>query len=59
MVAEHILVIDVGTSSVRVAMVSPTGDITASIQTPTPPITPMPGLVECDADALGAPERGA
>ena len=54
MVAEHILVIDVGTSSVRVAMVSPTGDITASIQTPTPPITPMPGLVECDADALGA-----
>ena len=44
-----ILVIDVGTSSVRAAVVRPDASVTAVHQEPTLPATPAPGLVELDA----------
>ena len=47
-----ILVIDVGTSSVRAAVVRPDGTLDAVNQRATPPDTPFPGLVELDAMAL-------
>ena len=47
-----ILVIDVGTSSVRAAVVRPDGTLDAVHQQATPPITPFPGLVELDAATL-------
>jgi glycerol kinase len=47
-----ILVVDVGTSSVRAAVVRPDGTLDAVHQQATPPITPFPGLVEIDAAAL-------
>jgi glycerol kinase len=47
-----ILVVDVGTSSVRAAVVRPDGTLGAVHQQATPPITPFPGLVEIDAAAL-------
>jgi glycerol kinase len=47
-----ILVIDVGTSSVRASLVSPDGSVAASTRRPTPPSVPAPGLVEFDPEAL-------
>lgn len=48
-----VLVIDVGTSSVRAAVVAPDGSVLAEHRRPTLPSTPFPGLVEIDAAALG------
>lgn len=47
-----ILVVDVGTSSVRAAVVRPDGTVEHAFRQPTPPSVPFPGLVEFDADAL-------
>jgi glycerol kinase len=47
-----ILVIDVGTSSLRSAVVRPDGSIDAMQRRALPPSTPAPGLVEFDAAAL-------
>jgi glycerol kinase len=47
-----ILVIDVGTSSLRAAVVRPDGTIDAMQRRSLPPSTPFPGLVEFDALAL-------
>jgi glycerol kinase len=44
-----VLVLDVGTSSVRAAVVRPDGSIAAVHQRPSPPDTPFAGLVEFDA----------
>jgi glycerol kinase len=49
-----ILVIDVGTSSVRAGVVRPDGTLDAVHQRATPPDTPFPGLVEFDAAAMAA-----
>lgn len=49
-----VLVIDVGTSSVRAAVVRPDARIDALHQRATPPDTPFAGLVEFDAAALAA-----
>ena len=47
-----ILVLDVGTTSVRAAIVDETLQITAMARRPSPPSTPFPGLVEFDAAEL-------
>jgi glycerol kinase len=47
-----VLVIDVGTSSVRAAVVRPDGRLDAVHQLATPPDTPFQGLVEFDAAVL-------
>jgi glycerol kinase len=47
-----ILVVDVGTSSVRAAVVGPDGSVDHTHATATLPDTPAPGLVEFDAVAL-------
>jgi len=47
-----ILVIDVGTSSVRAAVVRPDSTVAGVQSRSTPPQTPFPGLVEFDAAAL-------
>lgn len=44
-----ILVIDLGTSSVRAAVLRPDGSLEGEIRRPTPPDVPMDGLVEFDA----------
>ena len=44
-----ILVIDVGTSGVRAAVVDPDGSLRFDIREPNLPDSPMPGLVEFDA----------
>ena len=44
----NVLVIDVGTSSTRVALASPDGSIVRARQEPTPPEVPFAGLVEFD-----------
>jgi glycerol kinase len=49
-----ILVIDVGTSSVRAAVVDPDGSVRHLEQRAFPPVTPAPGLVEFDAAVLAA-----
>lgn len=49
-----ILVIDIGTSSVRAAVVRPDATITALERRPLPPDTPFAGLVEFDADVMAA-----
>jgi glycerol kinase len=49
-----ILVIDVGTSSVRAALVYPDGTVRGAKRKPLPPDIPMPGLVEFDPTALAA-----
>lgn len=49
-----ILVIDVGTSSLRAAVVRPDGTIDAMQRRSLPPDTPAPGLVEFDAAGLAA-----
>lgn len=47
-----ILVIDVGTTSIRVATMSPDGEIVSFHQQQQPPETPFPGLVEFDPVSL-------
>lgn len=47
-----ILVVDVGTSGLRAAVVTPDGEVTALHHRPFPPSTPAPGLVEFDAAAM-------
>jgi len=47
-----ILVIDVGTSGVRAAIVSESGQMTGLAHRPTPPSSPAPGLVEFDGEEL-------
>ena len=49
-----ILVIDVGTSSVRAALVDAEGRVSHVSRRPTPPQVPFPGLVEFDPQALAA-----
>jgi glycerol kinase len=52
--AISILVIDVGTSSVRASIVHPDGRVEPGERRATPPSVPFPGLVEFDADAMAA-----
>ena len=47
-----ILVIDVGTTGLRAAVVRPDGSVAASEPRPCTPTSPFPGLVEFDATAL-------
>ena len=47
-----VLVIDVGTSSIRAALVDERLEIAAMARRPFPPSTPFPGLVELDAREL-------
>lgn len=49
-----ILVIDIGTSSLRAAVVTPDARIVGERRQPSLPSTPAPGLVEFDADQLVA-----
>src|SRR5436190_18381705 len=49
-----ILVIDVGTSSVRASVVRPDGSVACTHRRPCPPDVPFPGLAEIDATALAA-----
>jgi glycerol kinase len=53
-----VLVIDVGTSSVRAAVVTDDGGVTAEVQQPALPTSPAPGLVEFDAAALAGAAVG-
>ncbi len=48
----HILVIDIGTSSLRAALVDSNGVIVDAQRTPQPPSTPFPGLVEFDPSSM-------
>ena len=49
-----ILVVDVGTSSVRAAIVRPDGTVAHLLQRRLPPTSPFPGMVEFDPAALAA-----
>ncbi len=49
-----ILVIDIGTSSLRAAIVTPDATIIDEQRIPSLPSTPAPGLVDFDADQLAA-----
>ena len=49
-----ILVVDVGTSSVRAAIVRPDATVDHVCRRPLPPDVPMPGLVEFDAGAMAS-----
>ncbi|MDA8058420.1 MAG: FGGY-family carbohydrate kinase [Actinomycetota bacterium] len=49
-----ILVVDVGTSGVRAAVVRPDGSLDHVHQRPVLPTTPFPGLVEVDGAAIAA-----
>ncbi len=49
-----ILVIDVGTSGLRAAVVRPDATIAAEVRRPLLPSSPAPGLVEFDARAMAA-----
>lgn len=49
-----ILVIDVGTTGLRAAVVRPDGSVAASEYRPCPPDSPFPGLVEFDATTMAA-----
>ena len=49
-----VLVIDAGTSSLRVAEVSESGEILARRSVPSHPDRPADGLAELDAQKLGA-----
>jgi glycerol kinase len=51
-VTDAILVVDVGTSSVRASLVEPDGTVRGTRQVPVLPATPAPGTVEVDADAI-------
>ena len=50
----RVLVIDVGTTGTRAAVVTPDGDVRHAIYRRTPPTTPFPGLVEFDGAALAS-----
>ncbi|MGH9136011.1 MAG: FGGY family carbohydrate kinase [Acidimicrobiales bacterium] len=52
--SESILVVDVGTSGVRAAVVRPDATVEHVHHRPTLPDSPAPGLVEFDANALAA-----
>ena len=54
-----VLVIDVGTSSVRAAVVSPDGTVDHVSRRPLPPSVPLPGLVELDPTLMAAAARDA
>ena len=54
MADSSILVVDVGTSGLRAAVVRDDATVTAVHYRPFPPSTPFPGLVEFDAGAMGA-----
>ncbi|MBI4936133.1 MAG: glycerol kinase [Actinobacteria bacterium] len=47
-----VLVVDVGTSGLRAAVMRPDGEVIALHYRPFPPSTPFPGLVEFDATAM-------
>lgn len=49
-----ILVIDIGTTSLRAAAVTPDGQVHALRSAPQPPHSPMPGLVEFDPSAMAS-----
>jgi glycerol kinase len=49
MMSDLVLVIDIGTTSVRVAAVDPAGKIREQLRRKLPPSSPAPGLVEFDA----------
>lgn len=49
-----VLVVDVGTSGLRAAVMRPDGEITALHYRAFPPSTPFPGLVEFDATGMAA-----
>jgi len=49
-----VLVVDVGTSSVRASIVAPDATISCIHRRPLPPSTPSPGFVELDAGLLAA-----
>lgn len=49
-----ILVVDVGTSGLRAAVVTPAGDVVALEYRPFPPSSPFPGMVEFDAAGMAA-----
>jgi glycerol kinase len=49
-----ILVIDVGTTGLRAAVVRPDGSLAASEHRPCGPVSPFPGLVEFDATTMAA-----
>ena len=49
-----VLVVDVGTSGLRAAVVDGAGAVHALEHRPFPPSTPFPGLVEFDGAAMAA-----
>ena len=49
-----VLVVDVGTSGLRAAVVRPDGEVSALHYRAFPPATPFPGLVEFDAVGMAA-----
>jgi len=49
-----ILVVDIGTSSLRAAIVQPDGSMAHEHRRALPPDTPFPGLIEFDAARMGA-----
>lgn len=49
-----VLVVDVGTSGLRAAVVNGIGDVTALHYRPFPPSSPFPGMVEFDAVGMAA-----
>ena len=49
-----ILVVDVGTSGLRAAVVTPEGEVTALDHRPFPPSSPFPGMVEFDAAGMAS-----
>jgi glycerol kinase len=51
-VTSQVLVVDVGTSSVRSSLVAPDGTVTSTVQVPVLPSTPEPGTVEVDPHAI-------
>lgn len=53
-----VLVVDVGTSGVRAAIVRDDGTVTDSHHVPVLPRSPMPGLVEFDAQEMATAVRG-
>ncbi len=54
MTASSLLVVDVGTSGLRAAVVRPDATVTAVHYRPLAPSTPFPGMVEFDAEAMAA-----
>jgi glycerol kinase len=49
-----VLVVDIGTSAVRAAVIRPDASLSGFTQVPVLPVTPFPGLVEVDAAAIAA-----